>query len=406
MVSVASSVASCIGYDSSYFQREAEKKRAAQRLRPSTLGGGRTRAGLGYVALVRAYATRAYAAETMNWAQQFDTLLADANRILEPALGLTLRNAGTSLWSPATGETEPALALKELSNEDTGDGVQWVVGFLQSVPKLVTDYHKLAVGGLCSKYLVLRGSASAAEREYIGKFEGMSETEREKVYSERRRHKIVAVFLHEMGHTLGATHRTARDTLMSAMYDPSEKGYDDTTLGLLKITLPGHLDGTPCVAAPAVVRYLEKDDGGWVGSDRDGWLARLRKVSERSTPQAATTASSAQAATTVSPPLSFGIAAKPATLPATAEPSGTVPLTGLGTPDRALYDSALAKEKAGDVRGAWDAAVSLFEKYPNVLGVQDLRCRLAKERKFVKGVIAAYCERYHSLGGTTPDEGE
>ena len=42
-------------------------------------------------------------------------------------------------------------------------------------------------------------------------------------------------------------------------------------------------------------------------------------------------------------------------------------------------------------------AAPLFEEYPAVLPIQDLRCRLAKARKFFPPVIEAHCARLAAL---------
>jgi hypothetical protein len=389
---VATSVCGCFFYDSRWAENAAEKKRAVARLHPAALGSDRPHAGLAHVALVRAYATRAYAAETVNWEQQFDALLGDANRVLEPALGLTLKNGGTSLWEPESGESEPTIALDALTKEDSGEGADWVAGFLQSVPKLVTDYHRLGVGRLMSKYVVMRGSADPKELDALGTFD-TGEAERQKLYSERRRHKIVAVFLHELGHTLGATHRTARDTLMSPMYDATERGFDGATLGVLKVSLPHHLSGAPYRAAPEVLALLEKDDGGWVGSDREGWLDILRRM---------TPAVSRELARNAEAPATTSSTPAPAPAPTTTEPTVTpLPFTSMTRQDRATFDAALDSEKNGDSKSAWTAALPLFDAYPRVVEVQELRCRLAKTRHFISGVVYVHCSRLAALGKPT-----
>jgi hypothetical protein len=260
------------------------------------------------------------------------------------------------------------------------------------VPKLVTDYHRLGMGRLFSKYMVLRGSADPAELDALGKFHGMSEAERQKLYSERRRHKIVAVFLHELGHTLGAPHRTARDTLMSPAYSPNERGFDDATLGLLKVTLPDHLSETPYRAAASTLAYLEKDDGGWVGSDREQWMSILRRMAPKT--------AAAPGDTAGSPPPNSTAPSAPA--PAVAEPQATpLPFTSMTRHDRATYDAALTAEKNGDSKGAWETASPLFDAYPRVVEVQELRCRLAKGRRFISGVVYVHCSRLEALGRPT-----
>lgn len=372
-------------------QREAEKKRAVARLHPAALGTDRPHTGLTRVALVRAYATRAYAAETVNWEQQFDALLGDANRVLEPALGLMLKDGGTSLWESESGEAEPTIALDALTKEDSGEGADWVAGFLQSVPKLVTDYHRLGVGRLMSKYMVMRGSADAKELDALGKLD-TGEAERQKLYSERRRHKIVAVFLHELGHTLGATHRSARDTLMSPMYDATERGFDEATLGVLRVSLPHHLSEAPYRAAPEVLALLEKDDGGWVQSDRESWLDILRRM---------TPAVSRQLAHNAEAPATNSSTRAPDPAPTATATVTPLPFTSMTRQDRVTFDTALTSEKTGDTTAAWTAALPLFNAYPRVVEVQELRCRLAKARHFISGVVYVHCSGLEAMGKPT-----
>lgn len=216
--------------------------------------------------------------------------------------------------------------------------------------------------------------------EALANWNSLSESERQKIYSERRHHKTVTVFLHEIAHTLGAPHRIARDTIMSPVYDPNERGFDDATVGILRATLSYHLSATPLRAAAALRAALEKDDGGWVPSERASLLARLEPV-ESGHSAAPTTAASTPSASPALPPQT------------------PLPLSFLTSDDRSRYDSAMASEKQGDTRAAWETAVPLFESYPRVFEVQDLRCRLAQKRNFVPAVTEAHCSRLVSLGG-------
>jgi hypothetical protein len=79
-------------------------------------------------------------------------------------------------------------------------------------------------------------------------------------------------------------------------------------------------------------------------------------------------------------------------------PSRTLtPFSSMPRADRVTFDTAITAEKRGDVRGAWDTAQPLFDSYPTVIEVQELRCRLARERGFMAGVVEAYCERFENL---------
>jgi hypothetical protein len=214
--------------------------------------------------------------------------------------------------------------------------------------------------------------------EELANWSSLSESERQKIYAERRHHKTVAVFLHELAHTLGAPHRAAHDTIMNRVYDPRVRAYDDATLSILRLTLPSHLARAPFRDHEALRAILQKDDGGWIVPDRDAMLAALQP-----TPRT-------EAA--LPPP-----SAAPATL--ALPPQTPEPLSTLKNDDRSRYDAALSSEKGGDSRAAWSSALPLFEAYPRVLEVQGLRCRLAGARGFFQGVVDAHCERFVALGG-------
>jgi hypothetical protein len=269
--------------------------------------------------------------------------------------------------------------MDDLVRHDPGQGVQWVVGFLSSTPKGATDFHKLGYARYFSKHLIVRSSTDPREMAHLERFAGLNEAEREELYSERKQHRLVTLLLHELAHTLGAIHRTARDTIMSPTYDPDEKGFDDATLGVLRITLPAQVDESLRAPALAVLAtYLDANTEGWVGSERTEMMGTLAAAGRR--------------ASTTSPPPETGAALPPASAPAEAP----LPITTLSPPDRALHDSAMAAE-GRDPREAWSTAQPLFERYPRVVEVQELRCRLAKARKFFAGVVEAHCERLQAL---------
>ncbi len=371
----------CFFYDSRWGQSAAEQKHAAARLRPAALDRRTARyGGEGHVAHVRACATRAYIAETMSWEQSYEKLLDDASAVLEPALGLTLESAGTALWKPAHGDTRLDEAIRDLPGCAVA-GDDWVVGLVESTPKLVTDYHLLGIGQPFSKYLVMRASTDPRELERIS--EGLDEIDegtRQKLYADRKHHKMVTVFLHELAHTLGALHRVEPETIMSPRYDPKARGYDEATLGLLRITLPARFQGT--VPLRQIAAYLKGVTFGWVESERAQELERLAPVLASSESQALPSAALPTEPTVRRP-----------VVPVT--PLG---LDTLGADDRKQYELALASEP-GDPRTAWLLAEALFESHPAVMPVQALRCRLAKARKFYPAVVEGHCGRLAALGG-------
>ncbi len=374
-VLVSVQMVGCFYYDSTWGQKQAEEKRAAERLKPATLEHRAAPHDGMRIARVRAHATRAYAAETFDWEGSFRALLRDASAVLEPALGIALEDGGTSLWQPSGDEASLGPMLDELSDEDEGRDAEWVVGFVQSTPKLVTDYHVLGMGRPFSKYLVLRASNDPAEHDFIGReFDGMSEAQKEQLYSDRKHHRMVTVFLHEIGHTLGALHRVGVTTIMSPAYDPHASGFDAPTLELLRITVPLRFEGPSSRTSYAELRtYLSNHPDGWAADERQALLHSLAPAEE-----------------SASAPPAVAVSARP---PPPMVPRG---LDALTPDERSLYDKALAVEPS-DSSTAWLLAGPLFEAHPDVVPVQVLRCRLAHERRFYPAVIAAHCSRLDAL---------
>jgi hypothetical protein len=372
----------CFAYDHRWTQAQEQKQHARQRLKPATLEARGSGASELRTAKVRAYATRAYTSETLNWEARFDELLRGASAILEPALGVRLESDGVSVWQPSTPEDRMSEVLEELAQKDRGEEVSWVVGFVKSTPQLVFDHHQLGVGRLLSKYLVVRASNDPRELELLShEYYSLSRDEVEKLHTERKRHRWLAVFLHEIGHTLGAQHRLERTTLMNPMYDPRERAFDDATLGVLRLTVGAA--GSPSLDTyRTVLEFYRAHPDGWVGSDRDQMLKWLEQVA-RSAPPASASRSAGSAS-----------AAPREQAPAPVSP---LPLSALSDGDRGHYDRALQAESKGQFKEAWQSLLPIIQANVRVLEVQDLRCRLAKTQKFFSAVEAAHCEPAEQL---------
>jgi hypothetical protein len=380
-------LSACVAYDHRWLQAQQEKQRAAKRLEPAKLrrqgDGSRQRRS----ASVRAYATRAYAAETLHWERQFAELLSGANEILEPAVGLRLESSGATLWQPKASEDRLAGVLDELAEHDRGDGVDWVVGFVKSTPELVFDQHQLGVGRILSKYLVVRASNDPRELELLShQYYSLSDADKAKLHTDRRRHRWIAVFLHEIGHTLGARHRVAKNTIMNPTYDPEHQGFDETTLGLLRITVAADRGSPPVDVYRDVRAYYEAQREGWVASEREHmltWLAPLARSQGRGAPGAASGSAPAAAVPLASEPVE-------------ATP---LPLTTLNPQDLGRYENASEAEKKGQFREAWQTLLPIIEAHGRVIEVQELRCRLAKQQRFFASVEDAHCAPVASLRG-------
>src|SRR5262249_52767174 len=155
-------------------------------------------------------------------------------------------------------------------------------------------------------------------------------------------------------------------------YDASERGYDGPTLELLKSGLEIRLENANRFRQ--VREYLEAHGGGFIDADRVSAVASLTAL-ERSAP-----GPMLHSATDVRG--SSGTADR-ASEPAAAPPVAVAPVDfeTLSKADRQTFDEAL-KLEATSPRDAWTVASPFFEAHPSVRPVQELRCRLAKARKF------------------------
>jgi hypothetical protein len=157
----------CLFYDSRWGESTAEQKHAAAHLQPAALDAPRgAPVAERRSASIRACATRAYAAETLAWQERFDELIRNANGVLEPSLGLTLRNAGTTSWTPEHGEGGLSEVIADLPSCE-GPETDWVVALVQSTPKVVADFHVLGRGQAYSPYLAIRAPNDPAELEAL-----------------------------------------------------------------------------------------------------------------------------------------------------------------------------------------------------------------------------------------------
>jgi hypothetical protein len=370
----------CLFYDSRWGQATAEQKHSAARLQPAAMEAPAARHDLiRRHAKVRGCVTQAYAAETLDWSERFDQLVRNASSVLAPSIGLELGSAGAKLWKPEHGEAGLATAIGDLPGCE-GPEADWVVAMVQSTANVVSDFHVLGRGQTYSPYLAMRASNDPAELEAFAKsFPDLDETARQKLYSDRKRHKTLALFLHEFAHTLGAVHRTAKDTLMAPAYDSAERGYDETTLALLRVGVEIRLEGAKRYADAR--KILESQPDGFVESERLEQIDFLRRW-ERSAPREGAPSGVANDA------------------PAAGElttPVAPVAFETMPKEDRQTFDEALRLEHTS-TRDAWSVAAPLFEAHPAVREVQELRCRLARARKFFPAVVEAHCARLAALG--------
>lgn len=347
-VVVFASAAGCF-YDSSWGSVKRAQARNAAHAAPAKIASDdhEHRAGRARTYRIRVYVGDRYAAQEIDWDRSVRDVVSGANDVLEPELGATLDIDRARPWS-VPDDAELPRVLEALHHEDDGADVDWVVGFVGAMPRASESFHDAGFADVIGKHLVVR--AASTERKSIDEaFDKLSDAERERLSRERKEHRAVAVFLHEIGHTLGAIHENDPKSLMAPTYDPTMSGFSDDALALMQITLEHRGNeqtaGEKESYAKDMLSVLDAPARtAWVPAERAALEARLR--------------------------------GQTAPAPAQTEAPIVVPHE-LAPADADAWRKASKLSRVGDFQGAWDAGKSVFKAYPRVYEVQDLRCTLA-----------------------------
>jgi hypothetical protein len=279
----------------------------------------------------RVYASPSYVAQTPDWKAHFAGVLADASETLEEAVGAEVSLEESGAW-----EVRPDARLEEqlqaLRAKDAGEDVDLVVGLAGGLPVASASFDQLGMSETPGKHLVLRAPDVATELAAVEReYAHLPAEERVRLRRERIRHREVAIVLHEIGHALGALHEPGASSLMAPAYDRRMSGFGPLAVARMKATL--------APPAPAAAR--------------------------QEAPRERTSTTSA-------------------TLPAGPD--------GVRADDRAAWQRAWATAAGGDAEAAWTIARPLFDAYPDVYEVQDLRCKLALARLGAYDAVRAECE--------------
>ncbi len=359
-------------YDSRWGEAKRAQQHVAADTKPADIGpgsGDRPPAIGSHTLRVRMRPNGRYLALTVDAPKQLADLVDDANQVLGPALGLELDVDRIQPWSADL--DGPDDALTALMKEDPGTDVDVVVGLIGALPRHTDSLHELGVATLLGKHMVLRGAGRADEQDAIEHgFTELSEDDRARMVRQRKRHRALAVFLHELGHSLGAVHEEAPLSLMHPVYDPKMNGFAGGGIALMRVALDG---GGSVAVARGQLDLLRGRVAEWVAVDRDKEIAHLEAL----------------------------LAGAPR--PDDAAASGNTP--GPSTPpelrgaDGERLRKASSLFQGGSVAAAYGEAKPLFAPYPNVRAVQDLRCQLATLRYLDKDALSAECAASVRLAG-------
>lgn len=372
---LAAALATSCFYDSRWGEPKRAQAAAAQRATPKGLRPTEGRAGPAEplrVMRVRALATARYAAEVMDWQRQLKALVDDANLLLGPTLNVRLEVAEGNFWPAKTDDQDLSGLLAELEASDEGEGCDWVVGLAGSLPRAEMSFHELGIARRSGKHLVMRAMNDAREYEVIRKeLSEIAESERTRLYAVRKRHKSTTVLLHELAHTLGVLHQPDATAIMNPRYSIKAEQFSDAASEWMRAALK-HREKAAEPGAPRFaeveLELLQRTADSWVPAERDQLMATLQATSAAASPRGAAAAAPGAAPASATPGSSSAAEA--------AGASSGAALAALSPAHQLVYKKAEAEEKAGNFEEAFDLLGPLIMRYPNVLAVQDMRCRL------------------------------
>jgi hypothetical protein len=204
-----------------------------------------------------------------------------------------------------------------------------------ALPRQTDSLHEVGMATILGKHLVVRAAARIGEHDAINAaFNELSQDERARLERLRKRHRAVAVFLHEVGHCLGAIHENDARSLMNRAYDPKMSGSGDGAVALMRVAFDTAGDADRTAVPRGRLAVLEDTAfRDWVTAERDLEVTRLKEA--------------------LPLPPAAGHSAFPAAIEGMASPGGAPP--ELSTDAQARFARAQAALRGGGIRAAYDA---------------------------------------------------
>ena len=337
-------------------------RRSAAEIEPAALVATPTRGGSVATARVRFYVDAGYRQHNPDVRAELGRVLAAASQVLGPTIGVTLELAEVRDWRPIQGSTLQG-DLTQLEDLDPAADVDWVVGLTAPLGHVSSDLDKLGAAQRLGRHLVLRSLNDEAELALLSDVLGsLPARRRQELWGRRRRHQQAVLFLHQLGHSLGAMHVTDSTRLMSTSYDSKQAGFAADNAGLMRAAATARLApggrGAPEREWKAVLAYVHQH--AWEGWNEDEKSALTADLEGR--------------------------------LKELAEAGAGMALSDKVRPaDRETFRTAERLAKAGSPLDAWTELEPLIGFYPDERGVQLLACRLAVAAKRDSSAVAARC---------------
>lgn len=190
------------------------------------------------------YADQDYRREVIQWQPRFRTLVARANAYLGGAAGLRLEVTELAEWTRRTPVNQQLHVLEELEARDPGSAQVLVVGLITSMALAASSFDDLGLARIGGGHFYLRNMNDAEEYGWFARAHPrLSDEENQRAYADYKAHKELVVFLHELGHVLGAEHERVPGTIMYPSYGETMSAYSEAAAAAMRATVTARLDG-------------------------------------------------------------------------------------------------------------------------------------------------------------------
>jgi len=308
---------------------------------------------------VRVYADSDYRAVVLRWQARLRAQFGRVNAVAQAVFNVSFEIESLHDWDRSHGGAAFDAISKELVALDEAREVDLVLGLVTPARGVATAMHQVGSAYTPGRHIVMRGLDDEEEGRAIdAAYHLLSADERSRLYSDRRAHKEVVLFLHEWGHSAGLLHEEDRAMIMNPVYDQRQSGFSDFDKQVLALVVDkrlAHRDQLFPEQAELVALY-EKAPAE-VGSDKERaqLLDRLRSAPGPRSP---------------SPPAQ--------------EARG-----GLPPVDAQAFNDAVAAAKANRPEQAWQAFAPLMQRLRDKPGTPEQWTRIAQLAVAIGALSAA-----------------
>jgi hypothetical protein len=220
---------------------------------------------------VRVYADSDYRGLVVRWQARLRAQFERINAVAGPVFNVNFAVESARSWDRSHVGAGFDAMTKELIALDAAREVDLVLGLVTPARGVAVDMHQVGQAPTPGRHIILRGLDDEQEGAAIDRnYPLVPADERSRLYSDRKAHKEVVVFLHEWGHSAGLLHEEDHAMIMNPAYDPQQAAFSDFDKQVLALVIDrrvGHRD--QLLPERAELLALFEKAPPEVGSDKD-----------------------------------------------------------------------------------------------------------------------------------------